>query len=160
MSLEASKWRLLAERGQSVWCDNVARPALDSALLAKLIENDHLTGGTSNPTIFANAVSGSDLYDDDIRAAGQDVTPQALFERLAVVDIQNACDLLAPVWQRTGGQDGYISLEEEADIAFDAEGGVRRGHELRALVDRPTVMIKVPGTEAGLEAFRRLTREA
>jgi transaldolase len=159
MSPEASKWRLLAELGQSVWYDNVARPALDPGLLAKLIEDDHVTGGTSNPAIFAKAVSDSDLYDDDIRAAGEDVTPQALFERLAVVDIQNACDLLAPVWERTGGQDGYVSLEEEADIAFDAEAAVRRGHELRALVDRPNVMIKVPGTEAGVEAFGRLTRE-
>jgi transaldolase/glucose-6-phosphate isomerase len=159
VSPEASKWRLLAELGQSVWYDNVARPALDSGLLAKLIEDDHVTGGTSNPSIFAKAVSDSDLYDDDIRAAGKDVTPQELFERLAVVDIQNACDLLAPVWERTGGQDGYVSLEEEAAIAFDADAAVRRGHELRALVDRPNVMIKVPGTEAGVEAFGRLTRE-
>jgi transaldolase len=159
MSASTSKWRLLAELGQSVWYDNVARPALDSGLLARLVEDDHVTGGTSNPSIFAKAVSDSDLYDDDIRAAGQDETPRALFERLAVTDIQNACDLLAPVWESTGGQDGYISLEEEADIAFDTDAAVRRGHELRALVDRPNVMIKVPGTQAGVEAFGRLTRE-
>jgi transaldolase/glucose-6-phosphate isomerase len=159
MSASTSKWRLLAELGQSVWYDNVARPALDSGLLAKLIEDDHVTGGTSNPSIFAKAVSDSDLYDDDIAAAGDDETPQALFERLAVVDIQDACDLFLPVWERTGGQDGYVSLEEEADIAFDAEAAVRRGHELRALVDRPNVMIKVPGTEAGVKAFGQLTRE-
>jgi transaldolase/glucose-6-phosphate isomerase len=159
MSASTSKWRLLAELGQSVWYDNVARPALDSGLLARLVEDDHVTGGTSNPSIFAKAVSESDLYDDDIAAAGQDETPQALFERLAVTDIQNACDLLAPVWESTGGQDGYISLEEEAGIAFDTDAAVRRAHELRALVDRPNVMIKVPGTQAGVEAFGRLTRE-
>jgi transaldolase/glucose-6-phosphate isomerase len=159
MSASTSKWRLLAELGQSVWYDNVARPALDSGLLARLIEEDHVSGGTSNPSIFAKAVSDSDLYDDDIAAAGSDETPQALFERVAVKDIQDACDLFAPVWERTGGQDGYVSIEEEAGIAFDAEVAVRRGHELRALVDRPNVMIKVPGTEAGVEAFGRLTRE-
>ena len=159
MKLETSKWRLLAELGQSVWYDNVARPALASGLLAELIENDHVTGGTSNPSIFAKAVSDSDLYDDDIRAAGPDESPQTLFERLAVADIQHACDLLAGVWERTGGQDGYISIEEEASIAFDVEAAVRRAHELRALVDRPNVMIKVPGTAAGVDAFRCLTRE-
>lgn len=159
MNAPTSRWRLLAELGQSVWYDNVARPALDSGLLARLIDEDHVTGGTSNPSIFAKAVSDSDLYDDDIAAAGADETPQALFERVAVKDIQDACDLFAPVWERTGGQDGYVSLEEEADIAFDVEAAVRRGHELRALVDRPNVMIKVPGTEAGVEAFGRLTRE-
>jgi transaldolase/glucose-6-phosphate isomerase len=158
MSASASTWRLLAEFGQSVWYDNVARPALDSGLLARLIEEDHVTGGTSNPSIFAKAVADSDLYDEEI-AAGEDAPPQALFERFAVRDIQDACDLFRPIWERTGGQDGYVSLEEEASIAFDAEAAVRRGHELRALVDRPNVMIKVPGTEAGVEAFRRLTRE-
>ena len=156
---DPSRWRLLAGLGQSVWYDNVARPALASGLLARLVEDDHVTGGTSNPSIFAKAVADSDLYDQDIRDAGDDETPQQLFERLAVADIQQACDLLMPVWDRTGGQDGYISLEEEADVAFDADAAVRRGHELRGLVDRPNVMIKVPGTEAGVEAFGRLTRE-
>ena len=159
MSARTSRWRLLAELGQSVWYDNVARPALDSGLLRRLIEEDHVTGGTSNPSIFAKAVSDSDLYDDDIAAAGPDETPQALFERVAVQDIQDACDLFLPVWERTGGQDGYVSIEEEASIAFDVQAAVRRGHELRALVDRPNVMIKVPGTEAGVEAFGRLTRD-
>jgi transaldolase/glucose-6-phosphate isomerase len=154
-----SKWQALAELGQSVWYDNVARPALASGLLARLVEDDHVTGGTSNPSIFAKAVADSDLYDDDIRDAGDDETPQQVFERLAVAAIQQACDLLRPVWDRTGGQDGYISLEEEAEIAFDADAAVRRGHELRDLVDRPNIMIKVPGTEAGVEAFGRLTRE-
>jgi transaldolase len=159
MSAQVSRWRLLSELGQSVWYDNVARPALDSGLLAKLIEDDHVSGGTSNPSIFAKAVSDSDLYDDDIEAAEDDETPQRLFERVAVIDIQDACDLFMPVWERTGGQDGYVSLEEEANIAFDTEAAVKRGHELRALVDRPNIMIKVPGTEAGVKAFGRLTRE-
>lgn len=154
-----SRWRQLAALGQSVWYDNVARPALRSGLLKGLIEEDHVTGGTSNPSIFAAAVSDTDLYDEDIAAADPQTSVEELFEQLAVADIREACDLLADVWQRTDGQDGYISIEEEASIAFDTGASVTRGHELRALVDRPNVMIKVPGTEPGVAAFRQLTRE-
>ena len=157
--MTASRWRQLATLGQSVWYDNVARPALRSGLLERIVAEDHVTGGTSNPSIFAAAVSGSDLYDDDIRAADGDLSAEALFERFGVADIQLACDVVRPVWDRTGGQDGYISIEEEAAIAFDTAAAVARGHELRALVDRPNVMVKVPGTNAGVEAFRQLTRE-
>lgn len=157
--MTASRWRQLAILGQSVWYDNVARPALRSGQLERIVAEDHVTGGTSNPSIFAAAVSGSDLYDDDIGAADPDVSAEALFERLAVADIRLACDVVRPAWDRTGGQDGYISIEEEAGIAFDTAAAVARGHELRALVDRPNVMIKVPGTNAGVDAFRQLTRE-
>lgn len=157
--MSVSRWRQLAVLGQSVWYDNVARPALRSGLLERIVEEDHVTGGTSNPSIFAQAVGSSDLYDEDIGSASPEEADGTLFERLAVADIQEACDVVRGVWERTGGQDGYISIEEEASIAFDTEAAVARGHELRALVDRPNVMIKVPGTEAGVEAFRRLTRE-
>jgi transaldolase len=154
-----SRWTAVAALGQSIWYDNVARPALADGLLARLLERDRVTGGTSNPTIFATAVLGSDLYDDELRAASADESDAAAFERCQVEDIQRACDLLLPVWQRTGGRDGYISIEEEAELAFEVEPAVTRAHELRALVDRPNLMIKIPGTDAGVEAFRRLTRE-
>jgi transaldolase len=157
--MSASRWRQLAVLGQSVWYDNVARPALRSGLLQRIVNEDGVTGGTSNPSIFAQAVDASNLYDEEIASAATDESAENLFERLAIADIQQACDAVRGVWDRTGGQDGYISIEEEASIAFDADAAVARGHELRALVDRPNVMIKVPGTEAGVEAFRRLTRQ-
>jgi transaldolase len=154
-----SRWHDLAELGQSVWYDNVARPALASGLLERLIAEDHVTGGTSNPSIFAKAVLESDLYDEEFAAAPASWSPEQIFERCAIADIRRAADLLRPVWERTRGADGYVSIEEEASVAFDETLAVRRGHELKALVDRANVMIKVPGTPAGVAAFRRLTLE-
>jgi transaldolase len=154
-----SRWKSLAGLGQSVWYDNVARPALASGHLAQLVREDGVTGGTSNPSIFSKAVLESDLYDAEIRSASPAATDEEVFERCAVHDIQRACDLVRPVWEQTAGRDGYISIEEEAALAFEVEPAVRRAHELRALVDRPNLMVKIPGTEAGVQAFRRLTRE-
>jgi transaldolase len=154
-----SKWNALREFGQSVWYDNVARPALDSGLLAKLMAEDNVTGGTSNPSIFANAVLKSDLYDADISSAPADATPQQIFERAAAADITRACDMMRPVGEAAGGRDGFISLEVEADLAFDGEGTVRRAREVWAQIGRPNLMVKVPGTAPGVEAFRQLTAD-
>jgi transaldolase len=154
-----SRWTALADLRQSVWYDNVARPALADGHLARLVREDGVTGGTSNPSIFAKAVLESDLYDEDIRAASESDSDAGVFERCAVADIQRACDVVRPVWERTGGRDGYVSIEEEAALAFEVERAVRRAHELRALVHRPNVMVKIPATEAGVAAFARLTRE-
>jgi len=154
-----SRWTAVAELGQSIWYDNVARPALASGHLAQLVEEDKVTGGTSNPSIFSKAVLESDLYDAEIGAAAPSDSDAQVFERCAVDDIRRACDLMRPVWEQTEGRDGYISIEEEAALAFEVDAAVRRAHELRALVDRPNVMVKIPGTEAGVEAFKRLTRE-
>jgi transaldolase len=154
-----SRWKALAALGQSVWYDNVARPALASGHLEHLVANDGVTGGTSNPAIFSKAVLESDLYDEEIRAAPAADGDDQVFERCQVEDIQRACDLVRPVWERTHGHDGYISIEEEAALAFEVGSAVRRAHELRALVDRPNLMVKVPGTEAGVQAFRQLTAE-
>lgn len=154
-----SRWNALTDLGQSVWYDNVARPALTSGRLAQLMREDNVTGGTSNPSIFSKAVLESDLYDEEIRLAPTASSDEQVFERCAVEDIQRGCDLLRPVWERTAGQDGYISIEEEAALAFGVEPAVRRAHELRGLVDRPNVMVKIPGTDAGVDAFRQLTRD-
>lgn len=154
-----SRWNHLAELNQSVWYDNVSRPPLASGHLEQLIREDNVTGGTSNPSIFSKAVLESDLYDEDLRAAPSSDADEQVFERCAGQDIQQACDLLRPVWERTKGLDGYVSIEEEAALAFEEDAAVKRAHELRAAVDRPNVMVKVPGTEAGVRAFRRLTRE-
>ena len=154
-----SRWVAVAGLGQSVWYDNVARPALVDGHLAQLVDRDHVTGGTSNPSIFAKAVLESDVYDEQLGAAPASESDAKVFERCWIEDIQRACDLVRPVWDRTDGRDGYISIEEEADLAFEVEPAVARAHELRALVDRPNLMVKVPGTDAGVEAFRRLTRD-
>jgi transaldolase len=158
MSAE-SRWVAVAALGQSVWYDNVARPALADGHLARLVDHDHVTGGTSNPSIFSKAVLESALYDDELRAAPASDSDAEVFERCWIEDIRRACDVVRPVFERTGGRDGYISIEEEAEFAFDVEPAVVRAHELRDLVDRPNLMVKVPGTDAGVEAFRRLTRE-
>ncbi|MGA0121975.1 MAG: transaldolase [Gaiellales bacterium] len=155
----ASKWLEVGRYGQSVWYDNVARPAVQTGLLARIIEEDGVTGGTSNPSIFAKNVEESGLYDDAIRAVPADASAAEAFQPLWIEDIQAACDVLRGVWDRTGGADGYVSIEVEADLAFDAPGTVTRAHELHAAVDRPNVMIKVPGTRAGIDSFRRLTRD-
>jgi transaldolase len=154
-----SKWNALRELGQSVWYDNVARPALESGLLAKIMAEDNVTGGTSNPSIFANAVLKSDLYDADISSAPAEATPKQIFERAAAADITRACDLMRPVWERAGGRDGFISLEVEAELAFDRDGTVRRAREVWGQIARPNLMVKVPGTEAGIGAFRQLTSD-
>jgi transaldolase len=154
-----SRWAALEGLGQSVWYDNVARPALEDGHLARLVREDGVTGGTSNPSIFSKAVLESTLYDDDIRAAPSSDSDAKVFERCAVNDIQRACDVVLHVWERTGGRDGYISIEEEAALAFEVEPAVRRAHELRELVDRPNLLVKIPSTPAGVEAFARLTRE-
>ena len=156
----ASKWLELEQHGQSIWYDNVARPALESGLLERLMADDGVSGGTSNPSIFATAVTGSDLYDDDIRNAGSDESVQQVFERCAVADIQRRLRPDAP---------GLGAHERRRRLHLARGGGrprVRGGRDrrsapiaLRALVDRPNVMIKVPGTAQGVDAFRRLTRE-
>ena len=129
MSVE-SRWAAVSALGQSVWYDNVARPALVDGHLAQLVDHDRVTGGTSNPTIFSKAVLDSDVYDDELRAATASDSDAEVFERCWIEDIQRACDLVRPVWERTGGHDGYISIEEEADLAFEVEPAVERAREL------------------------------
>jgi transaldolase len=154
----SSRWTALPRLGQSVWYDNVARPALTDGHLAELIDRDGVTGGTSNPSIFAKAVLESDLYRAEIEAAPAAASAAEIFERSWIADLRQACDLVRPIWTTTAQRDGYMSIEEEADRAFDVERAVTRAHELQTLVDRPNLMIKLPATDAGVEAFGRLTR--
>src|SRR3954471_21135254 len=132
----SSRWQAVAGLGQSVWYDNVARPALAEGHLARLVREDGVTGGTSNPSIFAQAVLESGLYDEEIRAAPASDSDAKVFERCAVGDIQQACDLLRPVWERTGGADGYISIEEEAALAFEGASAARGRAGLRGRLGR------------------------
>lgn len=144
--------------GQSIWLDDLSRELIDEDVLRRLIEDDGLTGVTSNPSIFERAMGHSDRYDDEFREALRDTRdPQEIFERLAYRDVRDAADLLRPVFDRTEGRDGYVSFELPASVAFDADASIAAAEKHRDAIDRPNVLIKVPGTPEGTRAFEELT---
>ncbi|MGB3716583.1 MAG: bifunctional transaldolase/phosoglucose isomerase [Candidatus Promineifilaceae bacterium] len=149
----------LASLGQSVWLDYIRRAFITSGEMQKMIEAG-ITGMTSNPAIFEQAIAGSDDYDPELRqlAAGDKSTIE-IYERLAIDDVQRAADLLRPVYERTGCADGYISLEVNPELAYDSQGTITEARRLFATLDRPNVMIKVPATEAGIQAIETLIGE-
>lgn len=143
---------------QSIWLDFISRPLLDSGDLARLIEGGVVQGLTSNPSIFSKAIAGSSDYDAPLAAlAAEGVTdPYEAFVRLASEDIRRAADHFSGIYAATGGADGFVSFELPPGIEDDTERSVAEALRLVALVDRPNLMIKVPGTEAGIETTRRL----
>ncbi len=146
----------IAELGQSLWYDNIERGMLETGELARLVAEDHIVGVTSNPTIFQKAITGSQAYDEQIHAilAGNPTIPvKDLYEALAIQDIQAAAEVLYPVYERTDGWDGYVSLEVSPTLAHDTEGTIAEAKRLFATVSRPNLMIKIPATEAGLPAI-------
>jgi transaldolase len=150
----------LHDGGVSIWLDTLSRDLLRGGEFEELIGDYCVTGATSNPTIFAKALSSSDLYDDQLRevaATGVHDTRE-LFFSLALDDIRDASALLRPIYDRTAGHDGLISFECTPDLADDTEGTIAQAWDLWQRLDRPNVMIKVPGTEAGLPAIEELTR--
>jgi transaldolase len=150
--------REITEQGQAIWLDNVSRALVEDGALKSLIEADGLTGVTSNPTIFEKAIGGSDRYESDLaEAARRTDDPEELFLEVALQDIRAGADLLRGVYDATEARDGYISFEVAPSLSDDAEGTIESAKALRARIDRPNVMIKVPGTEAGVEAFAALT---
>ncbi len=143
----------LPQLGQSVWYDYIRRDLMTSGTLARYIAEDDLRGMTSNPTIFAQAIQKSDLYDGDIRAAPADQGEAALFEELEVREIQVAADAFRPVFDRTGGGDGHVSIEVAPTLARDTAATIEEARRLWASCDRENVMIKIPGTKEGLPAI-------
>jgi transaldolase/glucose-6-phosphate isomerase len=146
--------------GQSIWLDFLRRGMLVSGQLQQLIDEDALMGMTSNPSIFEKAIGGSHDYDDAIRVLaleGKDV--REIYETLTVEDVQRAADIFRPVYDETDGGDGFVSLEVSPHLAHDTEGTIAEARRLWAAVDRPNVMIKVPGTLEGLPAIQRLIGE-
>ena len=144
----------LTEAGTAVWLDQIRRSLIESGELQRLVEESSLRGVTSNPAIFEKAILGSDDYDDEIeRLAGEGKSADEIYLDLAIKDIQMACDVLRPVWDELDGADGFVSLEVEATLAHDTDGTRKQAQELWKAVDRPNVMIKIPGTEEGLEAI-------
>jgi transaldolase/glucose-6-phosphate isomerase len=150
----------LGRQGQSVWQDYIRRRQTLSGELKRLIDRDGLRGQTSNPTYFEKAISGSHDYDDALRALVQEGRSVGeICEALAVEDIQAAADLFRPIYDSLGGADGFVSLEVSPDLAHDREGTEEEARRLFAAVNRPNVMIKVPGTPEGMPAIERLISE-
>ena len=149
----------LRRLGQSIWLDNLSRSHLREGILARLI-GEGVSGITSNPTIFHKAVSDSPYYRDDLdELKHTEPDPERRYEILVVEDIRAACDLLKPVYAASAGDDGYVSLEVAPRLAHDAAGTVAEARRLTTLVGRDNLLIKVPGTPEGIEAFERLTAQ-
>jgi len=151
----------LCQSGQAVWLDFIERKILQNGEFKRLIDDDDLRGVTSNPSIFEKAIGEGDEYDAAVKAALErgDADPAALFDDLAIADIRAACDQLRPVYDRLKGQDGYASLEVSPYLAMDTEATVAEARRLWHAVERPNLMIKVPGTKAGPAAIRQLIGE-
>ncbi|HXO39369.1 MAG TPA: transaldolase [Candidatus Acidoferrum sp.] len=150
----------LQKQGQSVWLDYIRRDLITSGELKRLIDEDGLRGITSNPSIFEKAIAGSTDYADfldQLRAQG--LSSGEIYERIAVRDIQDAADLLLPVYKATNKHDGYVSLEVSPTLARDTKGTIEEARRLWKTVGRPNIMIKVPGTDEGAPAVRQLISE-
>ena len=146
----------LTKLGQSVWYDSIERKLITSGKLKQLIDEDGLSGVTSNPAIFEKAIAGSELYVDQLREVAEAATsPQEIYEALAIRDIQTAADVMAEVYERTGGKDGFVSLECNPILANDTQATIEETRRLWRLVDRKNVMIKIPGTAEGIPAIEQ-----
>ena len=149
--------RELAKFGQSVWYDNISRDLLQTGQLKRLIDEDGITGVTSNPTIFEKAMSIGTRYDADMaQLAAQHKSVGDIYEALAVADIAATADLLRPIYDLTTGVDGYVSLEVSPHLARDTSGTIAEAKRLFKAVNRPNVMIKVPATPEGIPAISAL----
>ncbi|MDZ4837082.1 MAG: bifunctional transaldolase/phosoglucose isomerase [Candidatus Melainabacteria bacterium] len=158
---ETNRLKQLNKQGQSIWLDFIRRSFVRSGDLRKLVDEDGLRGVTSNPSIFEKAIGGSDDYKDQILELSQDRSLDAngIYERLAIQDIQEACDVLKGVYEETAGRDGYVSMEVSPLLASDTEATVSEALRLWKAVDRANLMVKVPGTPEGIPAVKRLIAE-
>ncbi len=148
----------LLEQGQSVWLDSMQRRQIQSGELKNLIETMALRGETSNPSIFEKAIAESDDYDADIRAfAAQGMDTAAMYERLTTDDVRAACDVFRAVYDSTEGADGFVSIEVAPRLAYDTLGTLQEARRLWQIVDRPNLMIKIPGTKEGVPAIEQAT---
>lgn len=150
----------LAEVGQSIWYDNIQRKLLKNGEMAGMIERGEIRGVTANPTIFMNAITKSDDYDDElIPLAKAGYNAEETFWQLAIEDIQAAADLFRPLYDRTNGGDGYVSIEVSPHLADETEETLAETKELWRRVNRPNLMVKIPATKEGIPAIREATAE-
>ena len=146
--------------GQSPWMDYIRRDLLTSGDLTRYIDNDGLRGMTSNPAIFEKAITGSKLYADILDSPdAKKLSAKGLFEKIAIRDVQDACDIFKPVYSGSERRDGYVSLEVSPYLANDTEGTIEEARRLWKAVNRPNVMIKVPATPEGIPAIRQLLED-
>ena len=146
--------------GQSPWMDYIRRDLLTGGGLQKYIENDGLRGMTSNPTIFEKAINGSTLYNDFLNSPeAKSLNAKQLFEKIAIRDVQEACDIFRPVYDESKHRDGFVSLEVSPLLANDTNGTIEEARRLWKAVNRPNVMIKVPATPEGIPAIRQLLED-
>ena len=158
--MQNNKVKSIRDFGQSIWLDFFDRKIMDSGKLKELMEEDGVSGVTSNPAIFEKAVNSSSDYDEDITMlAQQKKSNDDIFFGFAVKDIKRAADFFKPVYERTNGEDGFVSLEVSPHLGYDTDGTIKQARELWKSVDRKNVMIKIPGTAAGLPAIRQCISE-
>ena len=157
MSLKTNHLLEIKNYGQSIWMDNLSRDIIQSGELKDLVENKGICGITSNPAIFEKAIAGNAIYDADIEAGIRAKLPtHKIYESLAFTDIKNACDILRPAYDESQGLDGYVSIEVPPTIAHDTEATIKEARRYYQELGRENVMIKIPGTEAGLPAVEQV----
>jgi transaldolase len=153
-------WKEVERLGQSLWYDNLSRAVISDGTIARMIGELGLRGITSNPSIFEKSISNGDEYDDSIEQAVRDgLTTGEIYERLTTDDVRSAADVMRPVFERTQGVDGYVSIEVDAKLAKKTEETIQAARKLWKIVDRPNVMIKIPGTPEGVPAIRQCLTE-
>jgi transaldolase len=146
----------MQELGQAPWVDELSREDIQNGGLEQMIE-DGIVGVTSNPAIFQKAIAGSDLYDEQLQElARREDDPKEIFWGIARQDIRDACDIFMPVYERTGGEDGYVSLEVQPDIAYDTQATIDEAARLHDMIDRPNLFVKIPATLQGLLAIEEM----
>src|SRR3954449_12612573 len=146
--------------GTSVWLDQIRRSMTQGGELERLVREESLRGQTSNPAIFEKAILGAEDYDEQIeQLAREGADARAIYQAIAIQDVQDAADVLRSVYDESNGHDGYVSLEVDPDIAFDTQRTMEQAREYWGRVDRPNVMIKIPGTDEGLPAIEQMTYE-
>ncbi|UCG77830.1 MAG: transaldolase [Nitrospirota bacterium] len=148
----------LLKLGQSFWYDNISRDLIGSGELKRMIDEDGMRGVTSNPSIFFKSIKGSDVYDEQLRSFPPDngMSDKDVFYELAIKDIQDAADLLLPVYQESKGSDGFVSMEVDPSFAYKIKETIKEAEELYSRIKRPNLMIKVPATKEGLFALTEL----
>jgi transaldolase len=152
-------FKQLGHYGQSIWLDHISRQIIYSGRLKRMVEEDGLTGVTTNPTLFEKAIDGSHDYDDAFErllAADTHIDAQTLYERLSVEDVQMAADVLRPVYDHTRGRDGFVSIEVSPYLARDTQASIVEAQRLWDEVRRPNLMVKIPATEEGIPAIDAL----
>jgi len=152
-----SRLQELSKLGQSVWIDYLSRRLVREGELEELMREHAVVGVTSNPTIFQKAIAEGDAYDEQLREVlAEEKDPKEIFLRLAVKDVQDACDLLRSVWDQGSGKDGYVSIEVDPNLASDTDATIAEAQRLHELVDRPNCFVKIPATEAGVPAIEEM----